>query len=270
MTITITKEFIQRESKKHLKSIFELPELDEIIIKGVVIASLDDELVINKAIDECFHDIYSDVDVELLIKLNQDEYNSNSTIYADCLRRLGFENDILGMLHYSTIERGEVIRICKTNGMRFDLTIKAICMEGIFKLPHDEITDNLRRLDEFWFIAIQALGKLMRKDYLIASHLTHNLIQEGLVLQMEMRDKEKDTNFHRFGYKEELDYLSIIKSEEIAFAKTLDEIYNHIARLLYSAVKSYDRLYYSLNNSYKSRIENYSEIWSCYCKDINI
>jgi hypothetical protein len=173
------------------------------------------------------------------------------------------------MSHYCTEERGEVIRLCKTNGMRFDLIITVECTEGISLLPHASICEELRKINNFWFIAIQALGKLMRKDYLIASHLTHMLIQEGLVLQMIIRDKEKNTNFHRFGYGEGLEYLTILNEEDISFVKTSDDdSFNHISRLLYSAVKSYDKLMLSLeDNLYKSRLENYLEIWSCYDKN---
>lgn len=264
MHITITKEFMYQEVKNTLQSLFRLPEMGNIIIKGVEISSLEDECAISQAFNNCYHDMYSDVDIEMKIKLNQSEYNSNSSIYADCLGRLGLGNDVLGMSHYCTEERGEVIRLCKTNGMRFDLIITAECTEGIPLLPHTIISEDLRKINNFWFVAIQALGKLMRKDYLIASHLAHMLIQEGLVLQMIMRDNEKNTNFHRFGDGEELEYLTIINQEDISFANTSDENFNHIARLIYSAVKSYDSLCFSLNNLYKSRFENYLNIWCCY------
>lgn len=264
MDITITKKFMYQEVKKILESLFSLPELENIIIKGVEISSLEEEHAINLALDNCYHDTYSDVDIEMKIKLGRGEYNSTSPIYADCLGRLGFGDDILGMSHYCTEERGEVIRLCKTNGMRFDLITTAECSEDIPLLPHTNISEDLRKINNFWFVAIQALGKLMRKDYLIASHLAHMLIQEGLVLQMIIRDNEKSTNFHRFGYGEELEYLTIINQEDILFANTSDDYFNHIARLLYSAVKSYDSLSLSLNNSYKSRLKNYLEIWSCY------
>lgn len=264
MNITITKEFMYKEVNKILKSLFNLPEVEKIIIKDIEIPSLDDDFIISGAIDECFHDIYSDVDILINVKLNPVEYGRNSAIYADCLRRLGFNNDILGMSHHCTEERGEVIRICKTNGMRFDLIITATCAEGNQMLPHEDISEGLRKVNDFWFTAIQALGKLMRKDYLISAHLAHMLIQEGLVLQMILRDNEKNTYFHRYGYAEELDYLSKFNQLELPFTKSSDDTYNYITKLLYSAVRSFDMLYTSLDESYKSRIENFLDIWSCY------
>ena len=267
MSISISKEFMYREGKRILQSLFKLPELEKVDIKGVIISSIEDEQAASRAINECFHDIYSDIDIQIKIKLGDEDYNSKAPIYADCLKRLGFDNDILGVAHYCTEERGEVIRVCKTNGMRFDLIITAICAEGVPTLPHEYISDALGKVNNFWFIATQALGKLMRKDYLISCHLAHMLIQEALVLQMIMRDNEKGTNIHRYGYSEELDYFSLYSKEDIHYAKTSDETYNHIARLLYCAVKSYDRLYYFIDNLYVSRLDDYLSIWDCYCKD---
>jgi hypothetical protein len=69
MYITITKEFMYQEVKKILQFLFGLPELKNIIIKGVELSSLEDELTIRQAFDNCYHDIYSDVDIEINIKL---------------------------------------------------------------------------------------------------------------------------------------------------------------------------------------------------------
>lgn len=190
MNIIITKEFMYQELRNLLKLLFALPELESIVIKEVVIQSVNDEKSINRAVDRSFYDIYSDVDIH--------------------------------------------------------------------------ISENCEKINNFWFVAVQALGKLMRKDYLISTHLAHMLIQEGIVLQMVMRDKEKNTSIHKFGYAEELDYLNIFNNEDVYFKKTSDETYNYISKLIYSAVKSYDRLVPLLNASYKSRIENYLDIWSCY------
>lgn len=269
MNIVITKDFMYEETNKILKAFIMLQEVEQIQIKGIVISSLEDSGAINDAINKCFHDIYSDVDIEIKIKLNQDEYNSKSPIYADNLKRIGVKSDLLGMSHYCTEERGEVIRLCKVNGMKFDLIITATYEDKMSFLPHFNINQDMEKVNDFWFIAIQALGKLMRKDYLISSHLTHMLVQEGLVLQMLIRDKEKGTNFHRSGYAEELDYLTIYNEEEIMFSKTLDETYNYISRLLYSAVKSYDRLSFLLDNSYKGRLKNFLSIWEYYVQDMS-
>jgi hypothetical protein len=69
MHITITKEFMYQEVKKILQSLFSLPELENIIIKGVEISSLEDEHTIKQAFNNCYLDMYSDVDIEIKIKL---------------------------------------------------------------------------------------------------------------------------------------------------------------------------------------------------------
>jgi len=269
MEIAISKEFMYKETKKLIQYIFGLPESISIEIKGILISSSKDEQKIIKAINKCYNDAYSDVDIEMKIKLNETEYNNNSPIYSDCISRLGFQDDILGMSHYRTESHGEVIRVCKMNGMRFNLIVNALCKEETVTLPHGYVVESLEKADNFWFIAVQALGKLMRKDYLISTHLTHMLVQETLVLQMNIRDNEKNTNVHRYGYAEKLNYLSIYNDESTrsSFLKVSDETYNHISKLLYSAVKSYDGLSVSLNDLYKSRIEKYLAIWEFYCKE---
>jgi hypothetical protein len=270
MNIAITKELMYKEIKNILHSLFNLPELEKVIIKEVQITSLYDEESLNIAINNSFHDIYSDIDIDIYINLNQEEYNSDTPIYSDYLTRLGFKNDILGMLHFCSEKRGEVIRICKTNGARFDLNIITSYKDGIPRLPHKQLNKTssihnaVKNLDEFWFTAIQALGKLMRKDYLIASHLSHMLIQESLVLQMIQRDIEKNTNFHRYGYGEQLDYLVSFNNTEFPFTKENNPTYNHIAKLLYSAAQSFDKLCYNLDKSCESRLKNYIDIWSYY------
>ena len=56
--------------------------------------------------------------------------------------------------------------------------------------------DNVNR---FWFVQIQALAKLYRRDYLISSHLANVNCNETLVMQMVMRDLERGTTHHRYG-----------------------------------------------------------------------
>ena len=264
MTNIINKEFMRRELIQLLSFIFNAHEIEKVDIKGISINSLEDEPAITDAINKCYHDMYSDIDINLHIKLNPDDYNGFGTIYADNMRRLGFENDILGLLHNRLENKGELIRVCKTNGMRFDLAIYPVCVEAAPALPHTDLRTSVEKEDKFWFIAIQALGKLMRKDHLIAAHLAHEIIQEGLILQMILRDKEYNTNIHRFGYAEKLDYLDVIRQDEVPFGRTQDETFNYISELLYSAIKSFDRLCLSMNNSYKSRINDFLNIWSCY------
>ena len=64
--------------------------------------------------------------------------------------------------------------------------------------------DNVNR---FWFMQLQALGKLYRKDFLIGSHIAHMNLNETLVQQMVLRDMKYGTNHHRYGYEDEMIYV---------------------------------------------------------------
>ncbi|WP_201763491.1 hypothetical protein [Chengkuizengella marina] len=55
----ITKDFMYQETKKILQFLFNLPELESILIKGIVVSSMDDKVAISRSIDKCFHDMYS-------------------------------------------------------------------------------------------------------------------------------------------------------------------------------------------------------------------
>ena len=125
------------------------------------------------AVERCWHDALSDLDVE---------------VWGVPARELLGGMELLG----ATVQ-GNVLRFVTKEGFRGDI----ICHGASAELPG---------ADGFWFIAVQALGKLLRRDYLISAHLAHMLLMETLVEQMVRRDEQYGTNFHRYGYGEELDY----------------------------------------------------------------
>lgn len=258
------QSFMFNETKILLSTLFSLPETQKISIKNIEIFSASDDESLKRAVGECYHDKFSDVDINIEINISNDDFESDGAIYADCLDRLGLASNNIGVSHYTTPDRIEVIRLCKDNGMRFDLIISTTRSDDYQSLPHGYRDVNLDKCDNFWFTAVQALGKLMRNDYLISSHLAHNLLQEGLVLQMIKRDEEKKTDFHRYGDKEDLTYLNCIPNSETPFIRPGDDIYNHIAHLIYSAVKSYDELNQKNSDSYRSRIQSFVALWKKY------
>lgn len=155
-----------------------------------------------------------------------------------------------------------MFRVIMKNGIRFDIGFyilenNSVQIYQIPKVLKEEIKDDgkycqrwdLRKADTFWFTQIHALAKLMRGDYLIADHLANIQLNETLVAQMIERDNCYGTNFHRYGYKENLDYLGVAK-EGFPFIKK-DETYNLIAFKIYSAAMSYDRLIKTLNPDYE-------------------
>ena len=84
------------------------------------------------------------------------------------------------------------------------------------------------------FIAILSLGKLMRNDYLISAHLAHMICMNSLVEQMVDRDIQYNTNFHRYGYMESLNYYNTYNSTKNKYCNSKNNEYNHISKLLIS------------------------------------
>lgn len=271
---------MKQETMSFLKVLFTLPEVEKIQIKELIIPSYEDELIINAALDLCYHDRYSDVDINAHIRLHPIDFYGTTPVYKEHFSRLGFQDELLGKAFVSMENGKEGIRICKASGIRIDFTCFPTLDEGAMPFESacedEKTTDNsekvtvtqsywdLEKADWFWFVAVQALGKLMRKDYLIATHLANILINEGLHAQMIIRDHTYNTNIHRYGYAEELEFLSVIKNSKLPFTGTEDETYNHIAEFLHSAVVSYDKLIPMLNGAYRSKLPTYMKIWDCY------
>ena len=187
----------------------------------------------------------------------------------DSLQRIGIlKNDIIGIHSVPKSEafERELIRILKTNGMRIDLTCFVTCDDSIaaYHWEKQPLNENEIKSYNFWFVAINALGKLMRKDYLISSHLAHMLIMEGLVIQMQLRDKEYETNIHRYGYAENLEYLEIFDKGVFGVANTEDHTYNYITQMIYSALVTYEKLMPKLDKGYRCQLSNFLEIWHSY------
>lgn len=137
--------------------------------------------------------------------------------------------------------------------MRFDL----ICMRRPWpaeRLPEQEGEPS--KADAFWFMAVQALGKLMRSDHLIAAHLTFALLQETLVLEMLRRDQRTGASFHRHGKAEPLAYRQV--TVPTVFSDRESEDGREIARMLYAAAFAYDTL------TMCGRFGAFEQIWRSY------
>lgn len=301
----ITKERMKQEAVEFLQILFSLHEVEKITMKDILIPSIDDKETIDNALDLCYHDKYSDIDFVVYLNLHPTDYYGVTPVYKNHLSRLGLDKDKFGIAFIPRENGKEGIRICKSNGIRMDIICIPYCDKLGIPLDYNvnkvmitekkDSTDNsnldeydseknmedtcessketisptwdLEKVDWFWFVLVQALGKLMRKDYLIAAHLANILVNETLVAQMIIRDKQYNTNYHRFGFGEKLEYLEIYNEDKNMFANTLDETYNHIARLLYSAAVSYDNLIPQLNEQYKSMLSIFIDIWNSYISD---
>lgn len=274
----INKEIMEKEAKNFLSVLFTLPEVEKVQIKDVLISSIDDNESIMKGLKKCYHDKYSDVDINAYLKLHPNDFNGETPIYKKYFSRLGFQDKVFGIAFQGRIKDKEGMRICLKNGVRIDFFYFCRCDELAPLLSYEQTNTmepakenvcisagwDLEKADWFWFVAIQALGKLMRRDYLISSHLAHTLIMEGLVAQMVMRDNQYNTNFHRYGYSEKLEYVSVELTPSNEFKTSDDGTYNYITELLYQAAASYDKLILQLSDGYVSRLEIFLEIWKSY------
>lgn len=279
----INKQTMMEETKDFLKTLFNLPEITKIAIKDVVIVSLEDEVHIKEGLEKCFHDKFSDVDFNLWIKLSQEDFEGVTPIYKKYFPRLGLEDKVFGVAFNERMDEAtckEGMRICLKSGFRMDVTCFTHYDETALTLPQSDVRKHrvvkqennfwedwdLDKINSSWFVAVQAVGKLMRKDYLIADHLAYMLLMEGLVIQMVMRDNQYGTNIHRYGYGEQLDYLTVEMTAAEAFKVADDKVYNEIVTHLYRGVVSYDDLAQKANPLYKSRLEIFFEIWRTYIK----
>jgi hypothetical protein len=92
--------------------------------------------------------------------------------------------------------------------LRFDLTLIYSEKKPTVNAKADSFREKVNRtVNQFWFIAFMVLVKHGRGDYLIAAHLSLELCQLIVVLQMLARDNAKNTEIHRFGDKEDIPVL---------------------------------------------------------------
>ena len=130
--------------------------------------------------------------------------------------------------------------------------------DSLEKENPDWPVDNINR---FWFMEIQALGKLYRKDHLISAHLANMNCNDTLVMQMILRDKEYGTSHHRYGHSERLEYT--VDLGKMPY-KTGDPDVDLIADHLYAAALTYDRLVKNFYPGYQDRSEDLFAVWDQY------
>lgn len=276
----IHKEHMYRNLLRMLRCILILPEVTRVSIRNREILSPDSEDVIWDALEASYHDQFSDVDIHIYVKLHPDNCGE-SLIYYQNPERLGLNREhYLGLLA-GNLQDTPVLRFVLKNGMRYDLdfhitedlsapVLPFSRKERIVKQSGRFWPDwDLKKADAFWFIQVQALGKLYRGDYLIADHLANMQINETLVAQMVMRDDQYGTNIHRYGHCETLDYQIVegIKKSSNGIIRNCQNqgvTFQAIADKLYAAAVSYDRLVKPLNSEYEPRSNYFLEIWQAY------
>lgn len=278
--MNINKQTMECETEQFLEVLFSLEEVEKISIKDIPVTSPADIAGRKAGLAECYHDNLSDVDINVWARLNPKDFKRATPVYKTFFPRLQLEDRVFGIVFQerdSTRENREGMRIVLKSGFRMDVTCHIRCDASAIPLPESDLrmeenTENtgldLDQANAFWFCAIQALAKLLRRDYLIGDHLSYMLLMEGLVLQMINRDNTYHTNFHRYGYAEELMYQTVDLAEYQDYIIHSDKTYEHIAENLVRAVVSYDELASAASSRYEKRCSLFFAIWDCYLTGI--
>ncbi len=264
MGIRFSKKKMEESFLLYLEDIFKHPEVASAAVKGIVITRETIREAGRQAFEAGFHDIYSDTDLSVKVCLPR----NGSVTPADYMKRIdrfGVTKDTA--LGWMFIPANPMYRIIFKNGMRYDLgfVFEDAGEDPLVLEPYigeEENTDwPIDNINRFWFIQIQALGKLYRKDYLISSHLANMNCNDTLVMQMILRDLQYGTNHHRYGYSEQLEYTKDLGKHPF---QTEDATFDRIADHLYAAALSYDRLAKHFYPDYQARSDGFFAIWDGY------
>lgn len=242
-----------------------LPEVEHIRIRDVVLMRNDARLEhIRKAAEISWHDLYSDVDLCVKVRCRQDEKQA-------CMRkmeRFGFGRE--NCLGRAFVPENNMWRLVTRSGMRYDFGFEFAADETApgFSLPETELPQEtalwpMEQAERFWFVQVQALGKLFRRDYLIADHLAHMNLNETLVQQMVLRDLKKGTNHHRYGDGEARVYEKYLSACPFC---TGDDSHDRIARKLYAAAAAFDELMALFEPAWEARTPLFTQLWQCYAR----
>lgn len=268
----ITRQTMYLQTVEFLKSFYALPGFNSVSIKGISPASPDDSQAVLSAVDASWHDILSDVDFKVRISIHPSLRSQAEPVSQTLLPLIRQKDGFLGLSIQGNAcktqeDAVETVRLCLTSGYRADIIFEIQWDDSVPPLPACGNTSSPVTSDAFWFIAVQALGKLLRRDYLIADHLAHMLIMEGLVWQMEARDAKYGTNIHRYGYGEVPAYQST-DTEAFAFLfNKIEPAGRRTAENLCRAALTYDALT-GRDSSNQSKHEIFFALWSCYLQGL--
>lgn len=264
--VNYDKEIVLKELNNFVNNIFLLPEIDCVKIRDVIIKrDAEKAAKLQEAVMKSFHDCYSDVDMSVVVKISTED-STTPVEYMRNIERFGINTE--SCLGFCFVEENNMYRIIFKNGMRYDFGFEfkyddsvEMIMLQVKENEYNNPNWPMEKINRFWFVQIQALGKLYRKDFLISNHLANMNLNETLVQQMVLRDIEHGTNHHRYGYKEEIEYM---RNKGKCPIKTGDTHFELIADKIYCAALTYDELTLLFYPMYQKRCADFMEIWKCY------
>jgi len=265
MGMTLSKKFMEDSFLQYLEEIFRHPEITCARVRDTVIDRCSVQEAGRRAFEAGYHDCCSDIDLSVKVCL-PDHGPVTPEEYMKRIDRFGVS--AATVLGWMFVPEHPMYRIIFRNGMRYDLGFEFEYSESAVLSPEpppapEEENKNwpMEKINRFWFVQIQALGKLYRRDYLISSHLANMNCSETLVMQMVLRDLEHGTCHHRYGYAEALEYVRDLGK---APHKGNDPTFNRIADHLYAAAAAHDRLARQFYPGYRDRCGDFLAIWDCY------
>ena len=263
--ICLSKESMEKAFQKYLECLFKLQEIKSARVRDITIDRANMGYAAARAFEAGYHDCFSDVDLSVRVCLPADG-SLLPEAYMKRIDRFGVhENTALGWLF---VPENRMYRLVFKNGMRYDLGFEFEYGGNavpVFEEQRDDQEQNghwrKENIHRFWFVQVQALGKLYRRDYLISSHLANLNCNETLVMQMVLRNLKYGTNHHRYGYSEALEYVKDLGKMPY---QTDDPTFCRIADHLYAAALSYDRLAKVFYPQYQPRSGDFFAIWNGY------
>lgn len=76
----INKGTMKKELISLLKNVFQLPEVYKVQIRGIDIISADESEKISSSVEECYHDVLSDIDVGIHVTLHPNDVGNDRGI----------------------------------------------------------------------------------------------------------------------------------------------------------------------------------------------
>ncbi len=262
--VRAAKQDMEEAFLQYLGELFKMPEIISATVKENAITRENINEAGRTAFEAGFHDIYSDTDLVLKVLLPRDG-SVTPEDYMKRIDRFGVTSD--SALGWMFVPVNHLWRVIFKNGMRYDLIFEfeyadlSPVVLGTCAVEDENENWPADNINRFWFIQIQALAKLYRRDYLISAHLANMNCNETLVMQMIMRDLKYKTNHHRYGYSEQLEYEKYLGRMPY---RTDDLTFNKIADNLYAAALAYDGLVKFFYPGYQSRSGEFFAIWKCY------
>lgn len=246
--------------------VLALPEVKRIRIRDVVLernGAWPEN--IRQAAEKSWHDVCSDVD---LCVCAEGIPAGDRGQYMQRMDRFGFGRE--NCLGRAFVPENNMWRLVTKGGMRYDFGFEFAESEAVpvsffqdVELSEETALWPMAQAECFWFVQVQALGKLFRRDYLIADHLAHMNLNETLVQQMVLRDQKKGTNHHRYGDGEARIYEKYLSVCPLC---TGDDSHDRIAKKLYAAAAAFDELMAHFEPAWEARTPLFMELWQCYAR----